>query len=88
MTEYVKQAVEMYEAINGAPPLKSRVTYPWYEPTLTEIQELSNKPGVFSECSASLLMKGLYCARMVRLDACYSINQLSKKTRNKMECTL
>jgi hypothetical protein len=78
MTEYVKQAVTMYEAVKNAPKLKTRVSYPWYEPTLAEIEELSNKPGVFSHCSASLLMKALYCARMVRLDTCYSINQLSR----------
>ena len=78
MTEYVKQAVIMYEAVPDAPKLKQKVSYPWYEPTLEEISDLSQRPGVFEKCSASLLMKALYCARMVRLDTCYSINQLSR----------
>jgi hypothetical protein len=78
MTESVKQAVAMYQEIEGAPPLKTRTAQPWYEPTFPEIEELSNKPGIFANCSASLLMKALYCARMVRLDTCYTINQLSR----------
>ena len=59
-------------------PIKSGVHYPWYEPTQYEIDVLGTTPGVFGSSSASLLMKALYCARMVRLDICYTINSLSK----------
>ena len=41
MTEYVKQAVDMYQEIRAAPPLKPRVNCPWYEPSIDEIKELS-----------------------------------------------
>ena len=34
-------------------------------------------PGVFGSSAASLLMKALYCARVVHLDICHTINSLS-----------
>ena len=82
MTKYAKQCIDAYEAVNGAPALKPRVTTPWYEPTVSEISEMASgdtqKGGVFASCAASLLMKALYLARMVRLDIAYTINFLSK----------
>ena len=78
MKDYAKQALDMYHAVKDAPPLRNNVHYPWYEPTMTEIQELSSQPGIFQHCSASLLMKLLYAGRMVRLDICYAINSLSR----------
>jgi hypothetical protein len=78
MTAYAQQALDMYHAVPNAPALKANVHYPWYEPTQAEIAELSSKPGIFSHCAASLLMKLLYAGRMVRLDLCYSINALSR----------
>ena len=39
---------------------------------------MTPKPGVFAPYSASLLMKALYLARMVRLDIAYTINFLAK----------
>ena len=80
MVEYVQQSVAMYNNTNGADkyPLKPNVRYPWYEPSKQEIKELSNVPGAFARNSASLLMKALYCARMVRMDICYTINTLAR----------
>ena len=78
MKAYSEQALTMYNAVPNAPPLKPNVHYPWYEPSQTEINELSSKPGVFQHCAASLLMKLLYMGRMVRIDMCYSINALSR----------
>ena len=80
MTDYVKQSIAMYEDTNGALkwPIKESVKYPWYEPSQQEIDTLGQQPGVFGPNSASLLMKALYCARMCRLDICYTINTLSK----------
>ena len=63
---------------SGKWPIKEKCYYPWYEPTQQEINELGVTPGVFQSSAASLLMKALYCARMVRLDICYTINTLSK----------
>ena len=80
MDNYAQQALDMYYKVPGAPPLRANVCYPWYEPTLPEIQEV-NEAGIktiFGHCAASLLMKLLYAARMVRLDICYSINCLSR----------
>ena len=78
MKNYTQQALDMYHSIKDAPPLRNGVHYPWYEPTMAEIQQLSSLPGAFSGHAASLLMKLLYMARMVRLDICYAINQLSR----------
>jgi hypothetical protein len=80
MVDYVEQSVSMYTATKGSEkwPIKENVHYPWYEPTQAEIDELSVLPGVFSSNAASLLMKALYCARMVRMDVCYTINTLSR----------
>ena len=60
MKAYSEQALAMYNAVPNAPPLKPNVHYPWYEPSQTDILELSSKPGVFQHCAASLLMKLLY----------------------------
>ena len=57
---------------------KPKVHYPWYEPSQSEIETLGMEPGIFGPNAASLLMKALYCARMVRMDICYSINTLSR----------
>ena len=80
MVDYVEQSVEMYNNAKGSTkwPLKENVHYPWYEPTQVEIDTLTLLPGEFQSCAASLLMKALYCARMVRLDICYTINTLSR----------
>ena len=80
IVDFVKQSVQLYNSLPGSKqyPLKDNTHYPWYEPTQKEIDELSVLPGVFGPNSASLLMKALYCARMVRLDICYTINTLSK----------
>jgi len=78
MVDYSKQALEMYHSVPNAPPLRKGVYYPWYEPTMDEIQNLTSQKGVFQEHAASLLMKLLYQARMVRLDMCYAINALSR----------
>ena len=80
MVDYVQQSVDLYNSTKGSDqfPLKNGVHYPWYEPTQLEIDTLGQQPGVFGPNSASLLMKALYCARMVRLDICYTINTLSK----------
>ena len=79
MTDYCIQSVQLYKSTKGSDqyPIKPKVFYPWYEPTQWEIDNLMDKPGVFGPASASLLMKALYCARMVRLDICYTINTLS-----------
>ena len=80
MCDYVNQSVEMYCNHVGSVtwPIKPNVNCPWYEPTQIEIDTLGVTPGVFGSSSASLLMKALYCARMVRLDICYTINSLSR----------
>ena len=80
MEKYSEQVIDAYYAVQGAPKLKPRVTYPWYEPSIDEIVQLTNDPqkGVFASCAASLLMKALYLARMVRLDISFTINFLSK----------
>ena len=71
----------MYHKVPNAPPLRANVHYPWYEPSLPEIQNVDNEGSAktaFGHCAASLLMKLLYAARMVRLDICYAINSLSR----------
>ena len=68
MKAYTNQALNMYNAVLNAPPLKPNVQYPWYEPSLVEVNELSSKPGFVQYCAASLLMKLLYMGRMVRVD--------------------
>jgi len=78
MQAYTNQALDMYESVSGAPPLKNGVHYPWYEPTQQEIDTMTKEQGIFAGNAASLLMKLLYEARMVRLDMCYSINNLSR----------
>ena len=80
MIDYVGQAVGLYNSTKGSSdwPLRPSVHYPWYEPTQHEIETLGIQPGIFGPNAASLLMKALYCARMVRMDICYSINTLSR----------
>ena len=80
MVGYVQQTLEMYNSLEGSHswPLKENTQYPWYEPSQHEIDTIGQQPGIFGPNSASLLMKALYCARMVRLDICYTINTLSK----------
>ena len=80
MDNYAQQALDMYHKVPNAPPLRGNVHYPWYEPTQSEIDDSIDKPQktVFGHCAASLLMKLLYAARMVRLDICYAINSLSR----------
>ena len=80
MDNYAQQALDIYYQVPGAPPLRANVCYPWYETTLPEIQNVDEAgiKTVFGHCAASLLMKLLYTARMVRLDICYSINCLSR----------
>ena len=78
MCDYMKQALDMYHAVKDAPPLRNGVHYPWYEPTVNDINTLSNEPCMVAHCSASLLTKLLYAGRMVRLDICYAINSLSR----------
>ena len=67
MKAYTDQALNMYNAVPNAPPLKPNVQYPWYEPSIVEVSELSSKPGVVQHCAASFLMKLLYMGRMVRV---------------------
>jgi hypothetical protein len=76
--DYMKQALDMHHDVEDAPSLRNCVHSPWYEPTVNDINTLSNEPGIFAHCSASLLMKLLYAGRMVRLDICYAINSLSR----------
>ena len=80
MVDYVNQSVEIYNSHVGSQtwPMKDKVRYPSYEPTQTEIDTLGVTPGVFGSSAASLFMKALYCARMVRVDICYAIKSLSK----------
>ena len=68
MTGYIHQSVDLYNSLDGSKtwPLKNNVHYPWWEPTQHEIETLGTQPGVFGPHSASLLMKALYCGRMVR----------------------
>jgi hypothetical protein len=56
MKDYMLQALEMYHSVPGAPQLRDQVHYPWYEPTLQEIETMTSQPGLFAHCSASLLM--------------------------------
>ena len=79
MDNYAQQALDMYYSVPYAPKLREGICYPWHEPTKEEITQLSDKVDgtVFGHCAASLLMKLLYAARMVRLDICYAINNLS-----------
>ena len=72
----MKQALDVYHAVKDAPPLRNGVLYPWYEPTLNDINTLRNEPAIFAHRSASLLTKLLYAGRLVRLDICYAINSL------------
>ncbi len=80
MSKYTEQTIDAFYAVPNAPKLKPKVTCPWYEPTMEEIVSVANDPskGVFHNVAASLLMKALYLARMVRLDIAYTINFLSK----------
>ena len=80
MDNYAQQALDMHHKVPNAPPLRANVHCPWCEPSLYEIEHVADEGSktVFGHCAASLLMKLLYAARMVRLDICYSINSLSR----------
>ena len=80
MDIYAQQTVDAYNAVPGAPKLKPKVTTPWLEPSREELIQVSNDTSlcVFSKCAASLLMKALYMARMVRADIVFTINHLAK----------
>ena len=75
MDSYAGQALNMYEQVPNAPPLKRGVHYPWLEPTMEQINKeaLETNGTIFGHCAASLLMKLLYAAHMVRVGMCYSI---------------
>ena len=79
MVDYSKQAIDMYNSVSGAPKLKPNTQAPWVDPADADYTnaELMQK-GIFAEVSASLLMKALYLARMVRVDLCWVINTLSR----------
>ena len=53
MCDYMKQALDMRPAVQDAPPLRNGVHYTWYEPTVNDINTLSNEPGIFAHCSLS-----------------------------------
>ena len=74
------QTVEIYQQAANAPKLKTSVFTPWYEPSNSEVIAAANNKsaGVFGHCTASLLMKALYLARMVRLECAFTINHLAK----------
>ena len=81
MSMYTTQMMDSYTKVPNAPPLKPKVSFPFLEPTRDEIVTAStNPPGetIFGKCCASLLMKALYLARMVRLDVIFTINYLAK----------
>ena len=79
MDNYARQALDMYHEVPNAPKLRDGVCYPWLEPSPDDIENSMGKEDtVFGHCAASLLMKLLYAARMVRLDICYAINSLSR----------
>ena len=84
MDRYCEQTVDMYLKVPGAIPLKGSVRTPWYEPTpeevvtKTTVDSNEKVPVIFGHCAASLLMKALYLARMVRLDCIYTINHLAQ----------
>ena len=75
---YCEQAVREFEALPESPPLKSGVCQPWLDVSVQEFQESTGSKGLLQYKAASLLMKALYCARMVRLDLSFTINYLSK----------
>ena len=53
---------------------------PWVDPTAVELADAAmQKPGVCKERAASLLMKALYLARMVRLDLNWVMNTISRQ---------
>ena len=81
MDNYIQQAISMYREVPGAPPLKSNVPSPWQEPGVEECHNPEYaSPGVFAGCSASLFMKLLFAARMVRLDVQWIVIVLSRYT--------
>ncbi len=89
MVDYVNSSVDMYNAHPGNTKwhIREKVHCPWYGPTQSEIDALSVLPGVFGGSAASLLMKALYCARMVPLDICYTSKHIIK-VRYQMECLM
>ena len=50
MCDYMKQALDMRRAVKDAPPLRNGVRYPRYEPTVNDINTLSNEPAIFAHC--------------------------------------
>ena len=79
MDNYIQQAISMYKDVPGAPPLKSNVPCPWQEPSVEDFHSVElASPGVFASCCASLLMKVLFAARMVRADVQWTVILLSR----------
>ena len=69
----------MYNNVEGKPPLRANVFTVWHEATANETTDPAmQERGVFADKAASLLMKLLYAARMMRLDMCWTINTLSR----------
>jgi hypothetical protein len=80
MQSYTLQAIDMYRSVKDAPALSTRARAPYYEPSIQEIKDLGSNTSntIFGNHAASLLMKALYLARMVRMDLCFTINSLAK----------
>ena len=84
MSDYVDQAVEKYEALAGAKPLK-KVSTPFLpEGSLPECDD--EVRGELAGEACGVLMKNLYAARLSRPDLLKPINELAKSvtkwTRN------
>ena len=69
----------MYSDIQDAPKLRKGVYTQWCDPSPKELTDPSlAKPGVFAKYAASLLMKCLYMARMIRQDISWTIGTLAR----------
>jgi hypothetical protein len=84
MAEYIDQAIEKYEALAGARPLK-KVTTPFLpEGSLPQCDD--EVRGELASDACGVLMKNLYAARLSRPDLLKPINELAKSvtkwTRN------
>ena len=84
MAEYIDQAIEKYEALSGARPLR-KVSTPFLpEGSLPECDD--EVRGELASDACGVLMKNLYAARLSRPDLLKPINELAKSvtkwTRN------